>query len=350
MKIIDNLAEILPFFEEWYNNDSHGQNENSYSKELILNKLNKFSDAEFRSYFIKFKEKGGLVQSGGKRSLSEFVRYLEKRANFFSFKKFILAPFQDDFNVSMWFRQITSHKSFGVGTATIYLNRINNKTYAIFNNKTLKALEVLGLNLPSSQNYRNYETIKQIQLELIRQYPILKNLYKVDALFHYIIAEEGGKKIIGKIKKQQPKTVLSLFEKDLEESNVEDLLKDDDYEELLNRLKNTVLSDGKMVTVKSRRISRNTYCLEIIKKLRKHKCQFCGKVINREDGRPYIEACHIKPKADGGNEAPDNILILCPNCHKEFDLGKREKLYHSSEKYVVLVNGKKHKVFFEVLN
>ncbi|MBT4290054.1 MAG: hypothetical protein HOD92_22240 [Deltaproteobacteria bacterium] len=39
----------------------------------------------------------------------------------------------------------------------------------------------------------------------------------------------------------------------------------------------------------------------------------------KSNGGYYIEACHIKPKAEGDKDHLDNILILCPNCHKLFD-------------------------------
>ena len=55
------------------------------------------------------------------------------------------------------------------------------------------------------------------------------------------------------------------------------------------------------------------------------------------DGSFYIEAAHIKPKSQQGTETPDNILILCPNHHKEFDLGKREIIEPVS--YTHLIKG-----------
>ena len=42
----------------------------------------------------------------------------------------------------------------------------------------------------------------------------------------------------------------------------------------------------------------------------------------------YIEICHIKPVKDFKKcnlveiNHPDNIVALCPNCHKQFDNGK----------------------------
>ena len=67
-------------------------------------------------------------------------------------------------------------------------------------------------------------------------------------------------------------------------------------------------------------------------------------MIGNANGDYYIEACHIKAKAEGGKDRHDNILILCPNCHKLFDFGNREKEECSKDSYSVIINGKKYKV------
>ena len=35
----------------------------------------------------------------------------------------------------------------------------------------------------------------------------------------------------------------------------------------------------------------------------------------------YSEAAHIKAKRDKGDDHEENVLSLCPNCHKQFDKG-----------------------------
>jgi predicted restriction endonuclease len=80
-----------------------------------------------------------------------------------------------------------------------------------------------------------------------------------------------------------------------------------------------------------------------IKKYRNFKCQFCSTTIIKENGDYYIEACHIKAKADGGKDTIDNILILCPNCHKRFDYAKRENEKKTDSDYFVTLNGKEYK-------
>ena len=79
-----------------------------------------------------------------------------------------------------------------------------------------------------------------------------------------------------------------------------------------------------------------------IKVYRNYTCQFCSTKIQKANGGFYIEACHITPKAEGGKDSLDNILILCPNCHKLFDYGKRINATHSQTSYSVIINGKKY--------
>lgn len=71
---------------------------------------------------------------------------------------------------------------------------------------------------------------------------------------------------------------------------------------------------------------RDTKAIAELKINRNEKCQLC-RYSN------YVEAAHIKPKSEGGSEKPSNILILCPNHHKEFDYGKREIIEHN-ENYI----------------
>lgn len=53
-------------------------------------------------------------------------------------------------------------------------------------------------------------------------------------------------------------------------------------------------------------------------------CQMCKKnaPFNRNsDGTPYLEVHHIIPLAEGGLDSLDNVIALCPNCHREKHYG-----------------------------
>ena len=96
--------------------------------------------------------------------------------------------------------------------------------------------------------------------------------------------------------------------------------------------------------IKGKRYKRNNVIIVKIKLLRGSKCQLCGTSIIKKNGEPYIEAAHIKPKVDRGPETLDNILILCPNHHKEFDLGDLKILCQNEYEIKFRLNGKEYQV------
>ncbi len=53
-------------------------------------------------------------------------------------------------------------------------------------------------------------------------------------------------------------------------------------------------------------------------------CQGCNKAapFNRKtDSTPYLEVHHIKPLSAGGPDSMDNVIALCPNCHRQQHYG-----------------------------
>ena len=53
-------------------------------------------------------------------------------------------------------------------------------------------------------------------------------------------------------------------------------------------------------------------------------CGGCGKkapFVSKNDGLPYLEVHHIKMLKDGGSDTIDNVITLCPNCHRERHYG-----------------------------
>ena len=74
-----------------------------------------------------------------------------------------------------------------------------------------------------------------------------------------------------------------------------------------------------------------------------NKCALCGWQISKEllciRGRyQWSHGCeihHIVPVSKGGSDAYDNLILLCPNCHKKADLGliPAEQLKERTEPY-----------------
>lgn len=53
-------------------------------------------------------------------------------------------------------------------------------------------------------------------------------------------------------------------------------------------------------------------------------CQGCGDdaPFTAEDGEPFLEVHHLYRRSDGGADDPDNVVALCPNCHRRVHYGE----------------------------
>jgi predicted restriction endonuclease len=337
-----NISEFINPFEVWYNSDHHSEYEDHYTDEISNNILAGMSDEELVHFFYKFVADGGKIQSGGNRTKDRFKEYVS--ANTDAFRKFVLEPFEESFDLKSWFDRISDHKHFGVGIATIYLNRINKNKYSIINNKTVNALRKLGFSLRSTKSFTNYKRVHEIQTELINEYTIFTNYYTTDAFNHFLIGTEEGRWLL--IKCVESEKVYDQYEQEEILDEVENTVEYDTQENLLKAIRENEKIDIEKIEIKNKSYKRNNYVMGLIKKYRNYQCQFCGTKILKsklEDKEEYyIEACHIKAKTDGGEDTLDNILVLCPNCHKTFDYGKRENEKIEGNSYFVTINGKSY--------
>ena len=254
MNRTEYLTKIIGKFQKWYVSDMHSNNINYYKNTISKEYLESLSKKDFKDFFFHFVSDGGMVQSGGDRGKNEFLKTLND--NFEKFRTFILEPFEIKFNLTDWFKRIGNFKEFGVGIATIYLNRINKDIYPIMNNKTIEALKKLGYNISTTKNFSNYELVKKYQTALIKEFPILENFYKADALNHFIIAIYEGQWLINSY------IQVNSFEECLEQDEIEHLLSSDhtdvDKHELLEQIKKYEKDNTEFVTIKGKRVKRRS--------------------------------------------------------------------------------------------
>jgi HNH endonuclease len=118
--------------------------------------------------------------------------------------------------------------------------------------------------------------------------------------------------------------------------------------DILNDLNNLQENDAEEIIINRKTYKRDNKTIAQLKIIRNHKCQICGLSIPKKDGSKYVEAAHIKPKYQKGRETPENIILLCPNHHKEFDLGEPEIIIHNKSKIEFLLNGITHKIILEL--
>ena len=69
------------------------------------------------------------------------------------------------------------------------------------------------------------------------------------------------------------------------------------------------------------RIIRDTEAARALKKRYQDRCQICNVALDMGNGRTYSEAHHVRPlgQPHNGPDTVDNILVLCPNHHAQFD-------------------------------
>lgn len=67
-------------------------------------------------------------------------------------------------------------------------------------------------------------------------------------------------------------------------------------------------------------------------------CEGCDKQAPflRKNGEPYLEVHHIKELSSGGSDTPDNVIALCPNCHRRVTHGQDKSEYNQQLKFKVI--------------
>lgn len=80
-------------------------------------------------------------------------------------------------------------------------------------------------------------------------------------------------------------------------------------------------------TVETMVYYRDPYLKEMVKRIAKGKCQYCGAEAPFVDkrGEPYLEEHHVKRLADGGSDTIDNVVAICPNCHRKIHVLSAEE-------------------------
>ncbi|WP_349177636.1 HNH endonuclease [Parabacteroides goldsteinii] len=137
------------------------------------------------------------------------------------------------------------------------------------------------------------------------------------------------------------RNVIKIEDEDVLEQNCLDkIVIKEDIKTIVDDLRKLKASDPVSVVINTTIFKRNNKTISQLKYLRGYRCQMCGIQIPKADGNFYIEGAHIDPKKDRGNELPNNILILCPNHHKEFDYGKLERISRDDEHFKFKLNDK----------
>ena len=93
-------------------------------------------------------------------------------------------------------------------------------------------------------------------------------------------------------------------------------LSKDNLEQIV-REKNNVKTSYR--TIKTTTYIRDPYIAEYAKLRADGFCQLCGEKapFYTKNNKPYLEAHHLKWLSKGGIDTIDNVVALCPNCHRK---------------------------------
>ena len=112
------------------------------------------------------------------------------------------------------------------------------------------------------------------------------------------------------------------------------------------------VSQERVTSIISHTIRKDTQIIRAFKEICEFKCQFpdCNVRIPKHTGGFYIEVAHVKAISKGGSSVIGNLLVLCPNHHKEFDYGKREIIEQTVSLIRGRLNGKHFTIMFPDMN
>lgn len=120
--------------------------------------------------------------------------------------------------------------------------------------------------------------------------------------------------------------------------------------DILNQLnkKMAEYSPAQIKRIVSQIIRGDTELIKALKELCKFRCQFpgCNARIQKKEGGYYIEVAHIEPVSQGGKSVLGNLIVLCPNHHKEFDYGDLEIIEQTTNYLRGKLNGKEFEISF----
>lgn len=80
----------------------------------------------------------------------------------------------------------------------------------------------------------------------------------------------------------------------------------------------------------------------LLRELHDGKCQLCSFTFEKRDGEPYFEIHHFDP---GVGHHPANLLVVCPNCHAQFEHATVTDFKWAGSWLIgVMINGKRFAV------
>lgn len=148
-----------------------------------------------------------------------------------------------------------------------------------------------------------------------------------------------------RLKALEIKNSIENMNNEIEQNEIISYLRDSkSKQEVIDELKRLTVAEPEIITINHKAYKRDNKTIAQIKFVRDFKCQICQVYIPKSDGGKYVEAAHITPKHEQGNELPENIILLCPNHHKEFDFGNPHIVKRTKSTIEFILNGEEYKI------
>jgi len=274
-----------------------------------------------------------------------------------------IKTYVDYFNIDMY----SDDLFFRAYEQTEFDNSYQNKLFANYNMKANGFLSVNAQLLNYSRIYHylvatkgsgvadillmvgfSNEQLKSAMKEYMTDYGVEYNPNSIVNLFN--IKEIVGKYndtienyesflVIEDDETQENNELASICIEYLEENdiNMKDVLLYDSMSENNQKIKDVELS----------RLVRSTYLSEKLKQAYDNCCQLCGTRLMKNIKEAYSEVHHIRPynKTHQGDDTIGNMVVLCPNCHSQFD-----NLYYAIHPNTKLVHSINEKDRFHLSN
>ena len=82
-------------------------------------------------------------------------------------------------------------------------------------------------------------------------------------------------------------------------------------------------SEPGIVKLESKQFERDPAVRADVLKRANGICESCKKTapFKKSNGQPFLEVHHVVPMSEGGADTIENVVALCPNCHREAHFG-----------------------------
>lgn len=98
----------------------------------------------------------------------------------------------------------------------------------------------------------------------------------------------------------------------------------------------------KNISVLAKTYERDKILTKLIKSYRGGVCQICGFSFKTKNSEDYSECHHLEHLAKNGLDVSKNMLVLCPNHHRQAHYGNFEIIEHNQDCVKVKIDGLVH--------